>query len=190
MNKAKLWFTLLLALIALVLIGWDLADSSHKAPTPVADSSEPTYQSQNTLTTMYDPLGRLDYRLTSLDAKYYMADQVSWFNQPGVTTYDDKKVATWTIRADRAKLTHDNMLYLYGHVKVDSLTPEASQLQHIVTDNAQVNLVTQDVTSDDEVTLYGTGFTSNGMKMRGNLRKKVAELIEKVNTNYEIPAKK
>lgn len=29
-------------------------------------------------------------------------------------------------------------------------------------------------------------FTSNGMKMRGNLRTKTAELIDKVKTNYEI----
>ncbi|WP_423790182.1 LPS export ABC transporter periplasmic protein LptC, partial [Listeria monocytogenes] len=42
------------------------------------------------------------------------------------------------------------------------------------------------VSSDDEVTLFGTNFTSNGMKMRGNLRAKTAELIDKVKTNYEI----
>ena len=77
------------------------------------------------------------------------------------------------------------MLYLYGHVEVDSLTPDA-QLQKIKTDNARVNLITQDVSSDDEVTLFGVGFTSNGMKMRGNLRDKTAELIEKVKTSYEI----
>jgi lipopolysaccharide export system protein LptC len=75
-------------------------------------------------------------------------------------------------------------------VQADSLTPETSQLQRIKTDNARVNLTTQDVASDDEVTLYGTGFTSNGMKMRGNLRDKTAELIEKVTTSYEIQSKK
>lgn len=76
------------------------------------------------------------------------------------------------------------MLYLYGHVEVDSLTADA-QLK-IRTDNAQVNLITQDVASDDEVTLFGIGFTSDGMRMRGNLRDKTAELIEKVKTSYEI----
>lgn len=81
------------------------------------------------------------------------------------------------------------MLYLYGHVEVNSLTT-TSQLEKIKTDNAQVNLVTQDVTSDDEVTLYRTNFTSNGMKMRGNLRTKTAELIDKVKTNYEIQNQK
>ncbi|MVZ11216.1 lipopolysaccharide ABC transporter substrate-binding protein LptC, partial [Enterobacteriaceae bacterium 8376wG6] len=41
-----------------------------------------------------------------------------------------------------------------------------------------------------EVTLYGTNFTSTGMKMRGNLRTKTAELIDKVKTNYEIQNQK
>jgi len=96
-------------------------------------------------------------------------------------------VPTWSIKSDRAKLTNDRMLYLYGHVEVNSLTKDA-QLERIKTDNAQVNLVTQDVQSDDQVTLYGRGFNSTGMKMRGNLRTKTAELIEKVKTNYEINA--
>ncbi|MDP1148262.1 LPS export ABC transporter periplasmic protein LptC, partial [Klebsiella pneumoniae] len=37
--------------------------------------------------------------------------------------------------------------------------------------------VTQVVTSDDMVTLFGTTFNSSGLNMRGNLRSKNAELI-------------
>lgn len=78
------------------------------------------------------------------------------------------------------------MLYLYGDVQIDSLSDD-SQLQRISTDNAVANLDTQDVSSDDEVTIIGVGLKSVGLKMRGNLREKRAELIEKVNTYYEIP---
>ena len=98
------------------------------------------------------------------------------------------KVPTWSIKADKAKLTNDRMLYLYGHVEINALTEDA-QLRKITTDNAQVNLITQDVSSDDLVTLYGTTFNSSGLKMRGNLRSKNAELIEKVRTSYEIQNK-
>lgn len=42
-----------------------------------------------------------------------------------MTLFGDNAVATWTVRADRAKLTDDKMLYLYGHVEVDSLTADA-----------------------------------------------------------------
>ncbi|EGY29358.1 hypothetical protein Rin_00006710 [Candidatus Regiella insecticola 5.15] len=76
------------------------------------------------------------------------------------------------------------MLYLYGHVEVNNLTA-ISQLQKITTDNAEVNLINQNISSNDDVNLYGVGFTVNGMKMRGNLRNQTVELSEKVKTHYE-----
>jgi lipopolysaccharide export system protein LptC len=134
---------------------------------------------------VYNPTGALGYKLVSDKVTYFAADEISWFDNPVMTTYDVNKVATWSVRADKAKLTKDRMLYLYGNVVVNSLTQD-SQLERILTDNAQVNLVTQDVTSDDQVTLFGRSFNSTGMKMRGNLRTKHAELLEKVKTSYEI----
>ncbi|MBC3253211.1 LPS export ABC transporter periplasmic protein LptC [Serratia fonticola] len=189
MSKTKLWITLLLTVIALALIGWNMADFSDDDNSVPVNNQDPTYQSQHTVTVVYNPAGQLSYKLVAEEVKYYTADELSWFTQPVMTLFDEHAVATWSIRADRAKLTKNRMLYLYGHVEVNSLTT-TSQLEKIKTDNAQINLVTQDVSSDDEVTLFGTNFTSNGMKMRGNLRKKTAELIDKVKTNYEIQNQK
>lgn len=177
--------TLILALIALVLIGWNLTNQDD-SKTPVAtNTQEPTYTSEKSHTVVYNPTGALAYKLISDKVTYFSADEVSWFDNPVATTYDENKVPTWTIRADKAKLTKDRMLYLYGHVEVNTLTQD-SQLERIITDTAQVNLVTQDVTSDDQVTLFGRSFNSTGMKMRGNLRTKNAQLLEKVKTSYEI----
>lgn len=189
MSKTKLWITILLTVLALALIGWNMADFSDDGSSVPVNNEDPTYQSQHTVTVVYNPAGQLSYKLVAEEVKYYTADELSWFTQPVMTLFDENAVATWTIRADRAKLTKNRMLYLYGHVEVNSLTT-TSQLEKIKTDNAQINLVTQDVSSDDEVTLFGTNFTSNGMKMRGNLRNKTAELIDKVKTNYEIQNQK
>lgn len=189
MSKTKLWITIILTVIVLALIGWNMADFDDDSTAEPMNTQAPTYQSQHTVTIVYNPAGKLSYKLVAEDVKYYTTDELSWFTQPMMTLFDENAVATWSVRADRAKLTKDRMLYLYGHVEVNSLTT-TSQLEKIKTDNAQVNLVTQDVSSDDEVTLFGTNFTSNGMKMRGNLRAKTAELIDKVKTNYEIQNQK
>ncbi|RLR18092.1 LPS export ABC transporter periplasmic protein LptC, partial [Sodalis-like symbiont of Bactericera trigonica] len=179
MSKTKRWTTVLLGLLVLVLIGWNLAyTDTAPSQTPV-NAGEPTYQSEYTTTVVYNPAGGLNYKLLADHVDHFAEQESTWFTRPVATTFDESKVPTWTVKADKAKLTQDRMLYLYGHVQVDSLT-DASQLKRITTDNAVVNLVTQDVSSDDEVTLYGTGFNSTGMKMRGNLRNKTAELIEKV----------
>ncbi|PWC12997.1 LPS export ABC transporter periplasmic protein LptC [Brenneria corticis] len=188
MSKTKRWLTALLALLALVLIGWNFADRDAAPPPDNQDNAVPVYTSEKTATRVYSPAGKLNYRLISDKAEYFSEEQLSWFTAPVATLFNEQGTATWSVRADRAKLTKDKMLYLYGHVEVNSLTND-SQLERIKTDNAQVNLVTQDVSSDDEVTLYGASFTSNGMKMRGNLREKTAELIEKVKTSYEIQHK-
>ena len=185
MSKTKLWITLVLLVIVLALIGWNLTDFSDDGSTMPVNNQEPTYQSQHTVTVVYSPTGKLNYKLVAEGVKYYTSDELSWFTLPVMTLFNEDAVATWSVRADRAKLTKDRMLYLYGHVEVNSLTT-TSQLEKIKTDNAQVNLITQDISSDDEVTLFGTNFTSSGMKMRGNLRDKTAELIDKVKTNYEI----
>ncbi|MCT4701992.1 LPS export ABC transporter periplasmic protein LptC [Enterobacteriaceae bacterium H20N1] len=187
MSKTRRWVIILLSLAALVLIGINLADKDIVAPVSV-NSNEPTYKSEHSTTIVYSPEGALNYRLVAEHVEYFSETAISWFTNPVMTQYDENKVATWSLRADRAKLTNDRMLYLYGNVVLTALTPD-SQLRKITTDNAQVNLITQDVASDDLVTLYGTSFNSSGLKMRGNLRSKNAELIEKVRTSYEIQNK-
>ena len=185
MSKTRRWVIILLALAALVLIGINLADQDETGPVPTNDN-EPTYQSEHSSTLVYSPEGAMNYRLVAQHVEYYSSDGVSWFTQPVMTTFDTQsadKTPTWSVKADKAKLTNDRMLYLYGHVEVNALTAD-SQLRRITTDEAQINLITQDVSSDKLVTLYGTSFNSSGLKMRGNLRNKNAELIEKVRTSY------
>ncbi|MBC1186083.1 MULTISPECIES: LPS export ABC transporter periplasmic protein LptC [Kluyvera] len=187
MSKTRRWVIIVLSLVALVLIGLNLADKDDTSQA-VVNANDPTYQSEHTDTVVYSPEGALSYRLIAEHVEYFSDQALSWFTHPFLTTYDTNKVPTWSIKADKAKLTNDRMLYLYGHVEINALTEDA-QLRKITTDNAQVNLTTQDVSSDDLVTLYGTTFNSSGLKMRGNLRSKNAELIEKVRTSYEIQNK-
>ena len=175
MSKARRWVIIVLSLAVLVMIGINMAEKDDTAQV-VVNNNDPTYKSEHTDTLVYNPEGALSYRLIAQHVEYYSDQAVSWFTQPVLTTFD------------KAKLTNDRMLYLYGHVEVNALVPD-SQLRRITTDNAQINLVTQDVTSEDLVTLYGTTFNSSGLKMRGNLRSKNAELIEKVRTSYEIQNK-
>ncbi|MBE8596943.1 LPS export ABC transporter periplasmic protein LptC [Xenorhabdus sp. BG5] len=191
MSKIQSWLIAILALIALALIGWNFSNVNDDASSAIVDDGYPTYQTQEAITFVYDPEGKLTYKLVADDVKNYTETKLTWFTNPVLTTFDPNgtpgtPIATWTVRANKAKLTQDKMLYLYGDVQVDSLN-DASQLQRITTDNAIVNLTTQDVASDDRVTLIGVGLKSVGMKMRGNLRNKTAELIEKVTTQYEIP---
>ena len=183
MTRSWLWITCTLAAIALALTGWYMSNNSVTDTLERADDNEPTYQSQHTATLVYTPVGKLNYKLVAEETKNYAA------NGPKITLFDDTSTASWSVHADQAKLVQNKTLYLYGNIEVNNLN-SASQLQKISTDSAQINLATQDVSSDDQVRLSGTGFTSTGMGMRGNLRNRTAELIEKVTTWYALQNQK
>lgn len=188
MSKFNFWLNIILTMIVLALIGWNLADFNQSKAPAMIENSQPNYQTANAVTHVYDPMGKLAYKLITDETHHFSSSKISWFINPVLTTYDTKSIPTWAIRANKAKLTSDNMLYLYGNVQVNSLNP-TSDLQQILTENAIVNLITQDVSSNDKVTVIGIGLRSVGMKMRGNMRTHTAELIEDVKTYYEIPNK-
>jgi lipopolysaccharide export system protein LptC len=70
---------------------------------------------------VYSPEGALNYRLIAQHVEYFSDEEVSWFTQPVMTTFDKTKCRPGQSRADKAKLTNDRMLYLYGHVEVNAL---------------------------------------------------------------------
>ncbi|BBG60034.1 Lipopolysaccharide export system protein lptC [Providencia rustigianii] len=189
MSNAKKWLILILSLIALGLIGWNFTgqDDLQVAGTEINDG-QPNYQTDDSVTFVYNPMGDLAYKLAAKKVDNYTSGKITWFTNPVLTTYNDAGVPTWTVKSIKARLTKERVLYLYSDVQVDSLTQE-SQIQRVLTDNAVVNLVTQDVSSDDKVTIIGQGLNSTGLKMRGNLRSRTAELIEDVKTQYELQPK-
>lgn len=80
------------------------------------------------------------------------------------------------------------MLYLYKHIKINTLIPN-SQLHKITTNNTQINLITQNITSKNLITLYKTTFNSNNLKIHNNLHNKNTKLIKKIKTSYKIQNK-
>lgn len=184
MSPLKLRFTLVLTIIALILIGWTLTDNRAERATHIEPSDqEPSYQSQHMVTLAYEPSGHLGYKLVSDEVKHYSTQKETWFTLPVMTMYDVENEPIWLVKAKRAKLSKTKVLYLFGDVEINNLAAK-SQLERITTDNAEINLTTQDITTDDRVVLSGLNFSSTGVKLRGNLRNKSAKLLEQVVTNY------
>ncbi|MBP6122546.1 MULTISPECIES: LPS export ABC transporter periplasmic protein LptC [Providencia] len=189
MSNTKKWLIIILSLIVLGLIGWNLSGSDSGQTTgSVINDGQPNYQTDDSVTFVYNPAGDLAYKLIATKIDNYTESKITWFSQPVLTTYNEAGVPTWTVKAFKARLTSDRVLYLYSDVQVDSLNKE-SQIQQITTESAVVNLTTQDVSSEDKVTITGHGLNSTGLKMKGNLRTRTAELIEDVKTYYELQPK-
>ncbi|HFD4207253.1 TPA: LPS export ABC transporter periplasmic protein LptC, partial [Pseudomonas aeruginosa] len=91
MSKTRRWVIILLSLVALVLIGVNLADRDDTQK-EVINNNDPTYKSDHSDTVVYSPEGALNYRLVAQHVEYFSDDGVSWFTQPVMTTFDKDKV--------------------------------------------------------------------------------------------------
>ncbi|MXP67816.1 LPS export ABC transporter periplasmic protein LptC [Pantoea sp. Aalb] len=181
---------LIIGMLALITIIWNSIHHNNNNNNVVVDIDK---ISTNTMgysnTILYNYAGILAYKIISTRTSYFPTSKIVWFNNLTMISYDENKVPTWSIRADKAKLTNNVIFYLLGHVEIKALKKDF-QINSIQIKTMKINLLTQDIESNDEIIIRGRNFYSQGRKMRGNLRKKHAELLEKVTTIYEIDNKK
>jgi len=149
-------------------------------------TKQPIYQSDRMETMIYDPTGKLTYKIIADAVKRFDNTGETLFESPDVTLYNSDTIKTWHILAKHATLTRDKLLYLNEQVILTNLLPD-SQLHKVMTDNARVDLTTQMVTSSDPVTIEGTNFSSTGTGLLGNLHDKTADILENVKTYYNTP---
>ncbi len=185
-------WTVLLSAITLVLLAWyySLNQDDQQLATLIKKEESPEYIGHKMSTVVYSPTGKKQYLAVSDKVEYYNYDGHTNFERPLVYLFEIENQKTqqkesWKLSADRAILTKDNMLYLKGNVIAETLLPQ-SKLQRIETEDAKVNLNTQDISSDNTVKINGQNFTSTGLKLTGNLQQQVANLKEQVKTYYEI----
>lgn len=194
-------WNIILGAAALCLLGWyySLNQDNGDLQSLVKSPDSPDYIGEKMQTTVFSPEGKKQY--------FALSDHVEYFNQDGKTNFiaplvylfdvaephsstknDKAKVfeaQSWKLSAKKAVLTKEEILYLEGDVIAESLEP-TSRLQRVETQSAQVDLKTQDITSESSVKINGQNFYSTGLKMVGNLRQQTATLKEQVKTYYEI----
>ena len=195
-------WNVILGLIALGSLGWFYSLNSDKPDLSnlVKKPDSPDYIGNKMETTVFSPEGKKQYLSTAYKVKHYTVDGHTEFEMPLVYLFDVStsnnveksnhsvkllESQSWKLSAKKAKLTKDEMLYLEGDVVAESLE-QTSRLQRIETQVAEVNLKTQDISSDTMVKINGQNFNSTGLKMVGNLRQQIATLKEQVKTYYEI----
>ena len=185
-------WTVFLSAITLVLLAWyySLNQDDQQLATLIKKEESPEYIGHKMSTVVFSPTGQKQYLAVSDKVEYYDYDGHTNFERPLVYLFEIENQKTqqkesWKLSADRAILTKDNMLYLKGNVIAETLLPQ-SKLQRIETEDAKVNLNTQDISSDNTVKINGQNFTSTGLKLTGNLQQQIANLKEQVKTYYEI----
>lgn len=174
---------MLLIILAMAVYYYQRDDNNSVKQQSIDLSNQPIYQSDNMETVIYDLLGNLSYKITATNVKYFENVGNTEFQDPNIILYNQNNAVTWYIIAKHATLTHNKILYLNENVVLTNQLAD-SQIKEILTDTAKVNLTTQVITSDCQVTIQGVNFTSTGVGLLGNLRNKTADILENVKTYY------
>lgn len=184
----KIYWNIILGIIATILLAWFYYLNQQQSPQLVQDLGLPEYLGKKMETTVYSPNGNIQYVASADEVKYYANSDQTIFEKPLVYIYQNENnqpVKSWLLQANQAVLNDKNYLFLTGNVKIQNLTPDA-KLEKIETEQAEVNLTTQQITSDTMASIIGLNFVTSGSKLTGNLRSKTAILKEQVKTSYEI----
>lgn len=182
------YWNIILGIIAAILLAWFYTLHQKQPPKLVQDLNSPEYIGKMMQTTVYSPDGSIQYVASATEVKYYAGSDQTIFEKPLVYIYEMENGQTtksWVLQANRAILDDKNYLFLNGDVHIQNLTPDA-KLEKIETEQAEVNLTTQKITSDTMASIIGQNFVTSGRKLIGNLRTKTAILKEQVKTSYEI----
>ena len=183
MNKKIIVYLLLMLLSLGIYYYYQNSNEELVVNEPIDLSHQPLYQSSEMMSIFYDPSGKPRYKIVALQVEFFDERKETLFQSPNITLYDENGEAKWHIQSNNARLTHDKLLYLNDNVQLNNLLPDI-QLQTIRTQKAKVDLVTQIVTSDDEVIIQGANFTSHGTGLLGNLREKTAKILKNVTSYY------
>lgn len=178
-----------LFLITLVLGSWAYYlyqdDNKFDLSQLIKKEGAPEYTGNRMETTVYDLKGKPQYYASAREIKRYESSDRTEFFEPLLDLFDkETAVKQWNVTADHAEITKEKMLYLKGNVKIKSLD-KTSRLEKIETDHLNVDLNTQDISSESAVKSQGMGFTTTGTGLTGNLKKQVATLLSDVKTYIE-----
>ncbi|URJ28122.1 LPS export ABC transporter periplasmic protein LptC [Candidatus Blochmannia vicinus (nom. nud.)] len=144
-----------------------------------------THQGNDVVINIYHTTGQLKFKLTAYCIQHFSDQKIIWFIRPDVTAFNEKNAPIWKITANQARLNHEKTLHLYGNVHMNSLI-DNTYFQSIETNQAIINLITQDIIANKKVIIHGHYFYSVGMKMHANLHTQTIKLIDSTQTYYEI----
>ncbi|VEI78273.1 Lipopolysaccharide export system protein lptC [Mannheimia haemolytica] len=185
MNKR---LTVILLIIVAVLGGWyySLQEKENTGLDQlIKKEGQPEYVGNKMSTTVYDLKGNPQYFAQATEIKRYESTERTEFFKPFIELFAKESTQKqWKVSADYAEITKEKMLNLKGNIKLVALDP-ASRLQQITTDTLTVDLNTQDIFTESTVKSIGSGFTTTGVGLKGNLKQQVATLQKDVKSYIE-----
>ncbi|KEY90874.1 lipopolysaccharide export system protein lptC [Candidatus Photodesmus blepharus] len=181
MSLSRIVYVLLLFVI--FCSAYYLLDKQKTFDIQIAPNQElPMFSSKRMENILYTENGIRSYIITSAHLNHF-AEGNTEFKFPVLDIYKKGQIQEWRVTANKATLSKNHILTLYDNVLVENLL-NTSDVNIISTEKLSMELDNQNFWTNNEVTLTGHKFKTEGKAMKGNFSKKTA-LLYKVQSRYE-----
>lgn len=179
MNKLNAW---LFILFAVSLGAWQYFKSDEQTK-QARDPSQAYFVADQIQTTMFNIDGQVDYRVFAAQMHHYQQQLKTEFDKPVVVVFRNNDQTQWQITGDRGTLFDRDTFELSDNVTIKNLTND-QHIKLITTDKLTLDLLKNELHSDDLVTLYGDQIKQQGTGLFGQLDSKNISLLNQVTATY------
>lgn len=190
-NKKKIFCILLFISTEIILFFFtkNLKNKSNVS-SYLSNDHDTTYTHCSNMTTIniYNTTIEKKYRiqLTAQHIRYSPNQKIFQLIQPNIILFNKKNSIVWKITSNHAILNYKKKIIdLQGYIYIDYKSKNTNFLS-ILTNQITINLITNNINSNNKVILHGYHFYSVGSKMQGNLYTKTIQLLNNTYTHYEM----
>lgn len=179
MNKLNAW---LFVLFAISLGAWQYFKADEQ-PKQARDPSQAYFVANQIQSTMFNTNGAVDYRIFATQMHHYQDQLKTEFAKPVVVVFRNNDQTQWQITGDNGTLFDQDTFELSDNVTITNLTHD-QHINLITTDKLTLDLVNNELHSNDLVTLYGDQIKQQGTGLFGELNGKNITLLNQVTATY------
>ncbi|MCE2572102.1 LPS export ABC transporter periplasmic protein LptC [Motilimonas eburnea] len=179
MNKLNAW---LFILFAISLGAWQYF-KAEEATKKERDPSQAYFVANQIQSSLFTPNGTVDYQVFATQMHHYQDRLITEFTKPVVVVFRNNDQTQWQITGDHGTLFDRDSFELSDNVTITNLTHD-QHINLITTEKLTLDLIKNELHSDDLVTLYGDQIKQQGTGLFGELNGKNISLLNQVTATY------
>lgn len=183
MNRNVWGFIGLLLVIGILLFWRPFAESEQAPEENQFREVKPDFRAEGLLMRVYNAEGELVHRISAEKMTHYSPIGLTELSQPTYIVHTKAGDATWQVMAEQGSFYSDKSLVLERDIEIRSLN-SADFLDRVETSYLVIDTLTEQMETEQPVTIFGKQFTMRGEGMTANLQTQIVELIEHVETVY------
>lgn len=187
-RQPRSWIIVISIICGLLYLSLQYSPQEWMAPEPTVDTRHyPETFMQGVQNTQYNTTGRLHYRLTARELRYYDTDDTSRSEimEPEVIIESANTGSAWHIRAERGRSTGQSpRVTLEENVRAWSLHEEYGRVD-MLTDSIAIDTERQFAHTDKPVTMRSARGVTTAVGLSADLEAGRVELLSEVKGTYE-----